>query len=655
MHPTVSVTCAARLWLPLVEASPAIQGRAATLRFMGFLSKLFGGDAGSTSGKTDAAEAPQNPKSGETAEPSAAEAAPSQPRPSAKQEPVVAVPPEPPSRRSSLEQATPAKQAVAAGEDPEKSSKPSAEVASAVKPPAPKPAADKAAADKALRDKSLGGVAPAAKPANTNANTSKGAAAQRATVEQEPASATIDPSAQKAAVSPAGRRAPLERKKPLEESILTSAPKRPLDPAAHGGPARSAGKVAASPADGQVRDAPKSSERGSMASLEAANLAAVRSRGDRSKSPGFYSSVSPANGSIAVTGSLSNANLLKATVVGIAPPPEAAIQTKTGATPESSGVDSALLEPALRDPSLEQPALVSSGEAAPPLKAKRAAEEKEDTSPGLGNNRSRHDPAIATVLPNKDLDLLVEFILALAMGTTSETWLPPIRSAVAELRMAASHAERFGLEKSLGLFAKELDDPGALTEERRSRILKLFASVDMALPRPIDIAACKAQRERLILEQLFLEVSLIHPLIPQRLREEGVASLERLARANMDELSQRVAASSEQADQIASTFQTYLSSRVVRGPDLVILGKGRVIKERLRALEASAEDFQRVSDGEDPEARRIARRKRQAEVAQISLLLAEFGEASILSEIERCSVQGKIERLDRWLSEIDAS
>jgi len=120
-------------------------------------------------------------------------------------------------------------------------------------------------------------------------------------------------------------------------------------------------------------------------------------------------------------------------------------------------------------------------------------------------------------------------------------------------------------------------------------------------------------------------------------------------------LAQRVSADRDQADQVATTFRGYLSARALRGPDMVILGKSRAIKERLRALEASADDFERASESEDPEARRHARRKRQAEVAQLNLLLAEFGEASILTEIERCSVQGKIERLGRWLSEIDAS
>jgi hypothetical protein len=53
--------------------------------------------------------------------------------------------------------------------------------------------------------------------------------------------------------------------------------------------------------------------------------------------------------------------------------------------------------------------------------------------------------------------------------------------------------------------------------------------------------------------------------------------------------------------------------------------------------------------------KREARRKRQADIARLSLFLAEWGEAGILGEFERCSVQGKIARLRRWLTELQAS
>lgn len=513
----------------------------------------------------------------------------------------------------------------------------------------PKPIPQKPPADKASLEKSRGDKVPAPNP--TAPKPASKLASPASVAEQAPPSSVAKPLPGDREPRAAGV-VPAPRKRALEESILTSAPKLPVDAARAGAvapPANAAAPLPPGEGPTQAPDAPKSSERRSLSSIEAANLATFRSRRDKMKSPGFYS-VSPANGSQAVPGP-AGANPMKATVVGIAPPPDAGPAAKEKVVEPVASAASA----ATAGAALESSTPLVHEESAPPQKIKRGTHEKEDTSPGLGTNRSRHDPAGVAALPDKDLELVVEFVIALSMGAVAESWLPPIRSALAELRNAAGHSERGGLEKALGLLAKELDEAGDLSEERRLRILRLFTSVDMALPRPIDIATHKVQRERLILEQLLLEVATIHPLIPQRLRDEGVATLERLARANIDELALRVAADREQADQIATALRSYLSARALRGPDMVILGKSRAIRERLRALEASAEDFERASDGEDAEARRNARRRRQADVAQLNLLLAEFGEASILSEIERCSVQGKIERLGRWLRELDAS
>lgn len=655
---------------------------------MGFLSKLFGGDGGPTSVKPDAAAPAQTEKSPASARPPANDVREAKP-----------------DAAPASSAATPSRAAVA--------SRPEKEGAVGGKAPAPLPAPEKAAREKAAPEKAAAEKGAPEKaalektaqaPKLPDANASKVKAEKLGAKRQTGASPSLDkpPPPSRPGVSPAAppeaaapdsaiqsssavkpgaakpasgrgglpREAAAERsaalpnagraaeraRKPLEESIVTSAPKLPADPAR--APVGAAGKAHGGPDAGakDTKDTPKSEPRSSSSSsaMDAASIAAFRGRRDRSKSPGFYSSLTPSH-SDAVS-----PNPLKATVLGVGPQ-AAAERRRSGETPGSAAADSGTTRDIVGQPASEQlgtapePAAPSpsDSDAAPPLPIV-GLDIKEDTSPGLGNNRSRHDPA-AFEPPRRELELLVEFILALTMGSTSSAWLAPTRSAVTQLRAAAGRADRIVLEKALGLLSKELEDTAPLSEERKTRLLSLFASVNMALPRPIDVAGRKNERERLILEQLLAEVSLIHPLIPQRLRDEGAASLEHLARRDLEELSLRVSNSREQADQIAGTFQAYLSSRATRGPEMVIMGKSRAVEQRLRALEASAEHFQRVSDEEDAEARRRARRQRQAEVLQLNLMLAEFGEASILREIERCSVQAKIERLGRWLEEIEAS
>jgi hypothetical protein len=290
-------------------------------------------------------------------------------------------------------------------------------------------------------------------------------------------------------------------------------------------------------------------------------------------------------------------------------------------------------------------------DSAPPASVAVAREEKEDTSPGLGITRSRHDPRAPVALPSAELDLLLEFVLDIAMGYASDAWLAPIRAAVGRLEEAAGKAERLILHKALRQFTTAIEGSGALDAERRARILELFAAVDVALPRPIDVAAQKLLRERLICEQLLSDLATTQPLVVQRLKDEGFTTLDRFSRTSTLELSEKVASTPEQAEQILGIFHGYLLERSQRSAEVLTLGKDRALKARLSALSASSDEFQRACDEDDSSARRNARRQRQADVVQLNLLLAESGEAAILAELERCSVQGKIERMTRWLSE----
>jgi hypothetical protein len=179
--------------------------------------------------------------------------------------------------------------------------------------------------------------------------------------------------------------------------------------------------------------------------------------------------------------------------------------------------------------------------------------------------------------------------------------------------------------------------------------------VDLALPRPIDVSGQRVIRERLIVHHLLSELSVAHPLIAQSLRDEGNLSLERFARIVPAELADKASISGEQAERALSSFRDYLHERARRGPEAALLGKAHALEQRLVALEASAQLFEQVADGDDVHAKREARKQRQADIARLSLFLAEWGEAAILAELERSSVQGKIARLRRWLTDLPAS
>lgn len=416
---------------------------------------------------------------------------------------------------------------------------------------------------------------------------------------------------------------------------------------------------------------------------ESGLLTGSKAKRDRTKSPGFYSNLAPAHAADKVSASHS---ALKRTVLGVAPPPElpgsavpaGASTPQPGATLDApsasaptSGASAATPSASASSPTPSAGArAVSAGDAPAPgterrLSVSRVAsgapaaiaetEEKEDTSPGLGHTRSRHDPVVRLDLPEGDLDLLIDFVMDLGLGLAGEAWLLPAREAVARLRATAVRVQKNGLGKALGQLGVELDAPNVLSEERRGRILQALVLVDLALPRPIDVPGQRLVRERLIVQHLVGELSASHPGVARWLRDENIVSLDRLGRLGADELAVKAEISRDQAAQALSAFSEYLEERARRGPKLALLGKTRALEQHLADLESSAEQFERLSDADDRTAKREARRRRQLDVARLSLFLAERGEASMLGELERCSVQGKIARLRRWLTEQPAS
>ncbi|HWO11664.1 MAG TPA: hypothetical protein VNN80_19350, partial [Polyangiaceae bacterium] len=391
---------------------------------------------------------------------------------------------------------------------------------------------------------------------------------------------------------------------------------------------------------------------------------------DRSRSPGFYSNLAPPHAADKVAGqtSLSQSNL-KRTVLGMAPAPDPAEAGSTGRSTTAQRAPSVdaegwpsvvpraaapLVTPA-DPPGLERGAPSSHlGPAAPAIPAD-PDEEKEDTSPGLGHARSRHDPALRLDLPEDDLDLLVDFAMDLVLGLARDPWLVPVREALARLKAAAARLQKGGLDKALGQLSVELDASNPLSEDRRARIQQALVLVDLALPRPMDVPGQRLVRERLIAQHLIGELSATHPRVAQWLRDENIVSLDRLGRLDADELAKTLEISRDQAAQAVATFRDYLQERAQRGPAVALLGKTRALEQHLADLEASAEQFERVADADDRDAKREARRRRQLEITRLSLFLAERGEAVMLGELERCSVQGKIARLRRWLTEQPAS
>jgi hypothetical protein len=602
---------------------------------MGFLSKLFGGDAVAAPGKTADEPSPSaatRPNAVAVSSLAASEVALA--RAAAAAPPVDATPVGLPAEQT----APPAAPAI---------------MADAPAPASPVPAVSTGAAPDTAAESPRAG-----RPTLQN-------------TERQPASS----STHEPPVPNVPRRAPdsPRRAAQLESSIITSAPALGIEasraPAAPrpGAVTRSAKAVSPDAAKAGGTD-PNGAHRAPMSSVSGeTGLLGARGRKDRSKSPGFYSNMAPAYGAQVVSAN-PNQSALRRTTVGLAPPPDlGAVEAAPAPTPVAeppepvaSAAAEAIGDAATSATAVERMLDIGATEtetpdSAPVFAAPEDELEKEATAPGVGHMPSRHDPVIKNEFPDRDLDLLVQFVMDVGLGLASEAWLAPVRGAVSRLKAAAVKFQRSGLDKALAQLELELEAPNALAEERKSRIVQQLVLVDLALPRPIDVSGQRVIRERLIVQHLLSDLSVAHPLIAQRLRDEGSLSLERLARIAPAELAEKASITAEQAEHALSSIRDYLLERARRGPEAALLGKAHALEQRLVELEASAQHFERVADGDDVPAKREARKKRQSDIGRLSLFLAEWGEAGILGEFERCSVQGKIARLRRWLTDLPAS
>ena len=78
------------------------------------------------------------------------------------------------------------------------------------------------------------------------------------------------------------------------------------------------------------------------------------------------------------------------------------------------------------------------------------------------------------------------------------------------------------------------------------------------------------------------------------------------------------------------------------------------INDALLRLESSAAAFDYTCNGDDAREKRTARRRRQQAITAMNLLLAELGEAELLGELARCSVNERLERLREWIAQTGA-
>lgn len=318
--------------------------------------------------------------------------------------------------------------------------------------------------------------------------------------------------------------------------------------------------------------------------------------------------------------------------------------------PKTAKVEISIASPE-RAPAVEHP---------PPADAEsQFSEVGEETNPGLGYAKSRHDPQQLATLPAADAELLAYFAVELAMNQSVGAWLPRVSDALGELISVARVHNRDEWVKPLRAMSQLLgnnqaDELGPIGKNR-TPMVEALAELEAVAPLPFKVdEQCRAC-EGLIVEQVLAEVPGVDSSTIQKIQRKKLDKLEFWQNLNSSELSKHFSQQPDWFDAAQEGFLRYSQRRSEQWLSAVIMGKKAAIGQQLNALSSAGEAFQAACDDDDSARRRETRRKRQEQANAAILLLAEFGEVDILREVEHSSVQMKIERLGQWLSDLKSA
>jgi hypothetical protein len=276
---------------------------------------------------------------------------------------------------------------------------------------------------------------------------------------------------------------------------------------------------------------------------------------------------------------------------------------------------------------------------------------EETTSPGVGERAHAPAHAPAVELPRTELEFLGEFALQLALGPLSALWVREAKPALMAVRNAGAHAGNPALTLALETLERAFAEPPntRIDDAYRQTVLNGLLLLEPWLPTPRDVMQAKALRERLIIEELLAHTLGVTAVARQRLKDKGYANLDRLAEVDARVLAEQAELTPEQAQNLLSAFSDYVKAHAERAP---LAGRTytQSINDALLRLESSAAAFDYTCNGDDAREKRTARRRRQQAITAMNLLLAELGEAELLGELARCSVDERLELLREWIA-----
>ncbi len=251
---------------------------------------------------------------------------------------------------------------------------------------------------------------------------------------------------------------------------------------------------------------------------------------------------------------------------------------------------------------------------------------------------------------------LREFMFQLSLGRTPRQWAPVCRRVVAPLLDASKQIGLSELVQALTAFdaaleRATLETSPCIGDATSAALQGAYGQLNGHMPEAFASIAQGDTRRLILLESLLLQVPALHRRTLGKLYAAGVSSLAQLSQATPDELAAVTGIDRSLAQRVVEHVQGFERERSGIDPTALRSHVGerlRAVIDRLTQLQA---DFERAEQEENGTRKRTARRGRAAAVLELEVLLAEVGDLTLIEELKRRPVRGKIERLESYLQQ----
>ena len=313
------------------------------------------------------------------------------------------------------------------------------------------------------------------------------------------------------------------------------------------------------------------------------------------------------------------------------PPP-----ARVGGTPETEISDAATAVPA----------------APPPSRPARSSTPRHNvyTPADLAAVRATfEDLSVVYVRPLRNM------MIDLKWGEPVAVWLDLARPALKSLRKMADQVELTDLVKAIDGFSAALDKAvqgsGQSLETTRDVLLAAYAPLAKAMPKAFELDGERDRREPIIVQSVLRQVSLLEPLMVQRLYAVGLGRLDTLLKATAEEIAVVADLPGPVAAAVVGKVQ-----ELRRGADGAadVANTRRAVQPLVRSLESIQHSYEKAAAGWSVTAvttKRRHRKEREQAFLQIKVTLARAGEVDLVQRIDTMSYARRIDELERYLRE----